>query len=352
MTFNIATPILTKLSDVQPLPIKFLWHNRIPSGMASLFVGDPGFGKTWLAYDCSARVSRGAPWPDMNGFSENKAPLGSVVLLSAEDDIRYTIRPRLDSLGADPNKIVALEGIKTKSGKKFFNLQHDLLSLRQAILSLRDCRLVVIDPLSAYFGLGRDSYKDTEVRSILAPLIAVVEETGVALIMIMHLNKSYNLKAVHRISSSVAFAACARAVWLIAPDPNDITNRRRLFLPAKSNILIEPTGLSFTLKDGKVMYEDGVVETSADQALNPGNTIGAPEKERAVKWLSELLGPGKSMLSDEIKKEAEKAGIKKGTLQRAKEELRVRSFPLIQIDGKKSWFWEIPNVLKIDDEKE
>src|SRR5947207_14663595 len=53
-----------RLTDVQPAEIQWLWPGRIPLGNVTLLVSDPGAGKSLVALDIAARVSRGAPWPD------------------------------------------------------------------------------------------------------------------------------------------------------------------------------------------------------------------------------------------------------------------------------------------------
>jgi hypothetical protein len=45
-------------------PVRWLWPGRIPIGKVTLLVGDPGLGKSLVALDVAARVSRGAAWPD------------------------------------------------------------------------------------------------------------------------------------------------------------------------------------------------------------------------------------------------------------------------------------------------
>jgi len=88
-------PVLVRLADVEPEELAWLWPGRIPLGKLTLLAGDPGLGKSMLTLDIAARVSRGASWPD-SPIARSES--GSVILLSAEDDIADTIRPRLDSL--------------------------------------------------------------------------------------------------------------------------------------------------------------------------------------------------------------------------------------------------------------
>jgi hypothetical protein len=106
-------PVTICLADVTPKPVRWLWPNRIPLGKLTLVFGDPNLGKSFVTLDIAARLSTGKPWPDLPGV-EN-VPAGTV-LLSAEDDLSDTIRPRLAAAGADLSRVKALEGIRLSEG--------------------------------------------------------------------------------------------------------------------------------------------------------------------------------------------------------------------------------------------
>lgn len=336
--------VCVSLGNVQSLPINWLWYNRIPQGMLTLLIGDPGLGKSFLCLYLAAKISTGGAWPGGDGILDNSAPQGSIIILSAEDDLPRVIRPRLDSLGADVTKIISLEGVRIRDENDreylgYFNLERDLGALHEAVRSQKDTKLIILDPLSAFLGRDVDSHRDSDVRGILAPLVALAEESQVAVIGVMHLNKnSSGSKVVYRAMGSLAFTAASRTVWLVSTDPNDPDSKRRLLTPVKHNVLIEPTGLAFELDNGRVVFEDEPVNITADEALS---TIEAPERDRAKQWLTELLPPGTSIAATEIQKQAEAEGISIRTLNRAKRELKVVSYPL-QTEGKRpQWFWRI-----------
>ena len=98
---------------------------------------------------------------------------GAVVILSAEDDAEDTIRPRLEAAGADLQRCFILDAVRDvdadgNATQRAFSLKRDLERLSTLIAELRDVRLVVIDPISAYLG-DADSHKNAEVRALLAP---------------------------------------------------------------------------------------------------------------------------------------------------------------------------------------
>jgi putative DNA primase/helicase len=324
-----GAPVIVRLSDVKPEPVAWLWPGRIALGKLTLIAGDPGLGKSFLTLDMAARVSRGWAWPDAPGVTTTP---GGVVLLSAEDGVADTIRPRLDAAGADVARIVALEAIRSvgnngRESARTFDLSRDLTALESAIRSVDGCRLVVIDPVTAYLG-GVDSHKNAEIRGLLAPLGAIAERHRVAMVAVTHLNKSGGGPAIYRAMGSLAFAAAARAAWAVSKDKDD--PRRRLLLPIKNNIAPDTGGLAYRIEplgEGGcpvVAWEPDAVNVSADDALagDRDDGGGGGALDEAKEWLRDTLSGGPRPAKD-MKGAAESDGIKSRTLDRAKKSLGV-----------------------------
>ena len=338
---------VVSLSKIEPEEIEWLWPNRIPLGMLTLLTGDPGVGKSFLTLYMASRITSACNWPD-----GTMSAYGSVIIISCEDSLEHVIRPRLGALNANLSKIMAIRSIrhKDKDGSEFteqFNITADLFELERVLQDNPDTKLVIIDPLSAYFGCI-DTHKDSNVRAVLAPLVELARRYSVALVCVMHLNKGNSPKAVYRTMGSLAFPAAARTVWLVSPDPGRAAGQRRLLIAAKHNILRDPTTLAFEIKDGQVVFEDKPVNVTADDVLSPASNIEAPERQRAIDWLRELLSDGKSKSSNEIFRLAGEQGFKETTLKRARNELGVRCFPEFDEEGNKFWYWRLP---KADEDK-
>jgi len=344
-----SAAVLTPLSEVQSRAVDWLWHGRIALGKVTLIAGDPGLGKSFMTLDLASRVSRGRAFPGADGYLN---PAGGVVLLSAEDDLGDTIRPRLEAAGADLTRIVAIEAIQQgelgDSGSRMFDLGRDLAALEAAIQSVPGCRLVIIDPISAYLG-DTDSHKNAAVRAVLAPLADLARHLNVAIVAVTHLRKGEGA-AMYRTMGSLAFIAAARAAFALARDPDDPTGTRRLLILIKNNIGNDKTGMAFRLSESpasdpervpKVEWSEEPVTLSADDAIGSSASTRAARNDPiddASQWLAEFLRYGPVAAADVIQN-AENAGISKRTLGRAKKLLGVRT-------DKQSysgpWMWAMP----------
>ena len=89
--------ITLSMAEVEMKPIEWLWPDRVAIGKLTMLAGHPANGKSLVTLDMAARISTGSSWP-LNG---SRAPLGNVILLSAEDDPADTYGPRLKAMDAD-----------------------------------------------------------------------------------------------------------------------------------------------------------------------------------------------------------------------------------------------------------
>ncbi len=83
-------------------PPDWLWPNRIPLGKLTLIAGYPSSGKTSIALDIAARVSRGAAAPDQ---PEAAFPSLPVVLALLDGNPKSDVLPTLRLFGADLGRI-------------------------------------------------------------------------------------------------------------------------------------------------------------------------------------------------------------------------------------------------------
>jgi len=332
-TAHAMSPDYVCMADVDAKPIRWLWQDRLPSAMLSLLVGVEGRGKTFTVLDMAARITTGRIWPDAQG-PEDVPVVGNVIFLTSEDHLGYTVRPRLDAMGADPAKVFALRGVKSEKGSEFFDVVKHLPSLEEMVASIGDVRLVICDPLTAFLG-ATDQHKNGEVRTALARFSGLAERYGCAVVGISHLSKDASKAAIHRTIGSVAFSAAARAVWLVADDKDD--DNRRIFCPVKCNLSPMAKSLAFRIEDGAVVWETGQFDANANDLLSV-NSDETPAGE-AVQFLKDLLADGR-MQAKEVKRLARQNGIAGRTLDRAKKQARV----IAEKEGFGSmsiWYWRL-----------
>ena len=339
-----------RMSTIEAEHIKWLWHNKVARGKMTALAGDPGLGKSQVTISMAAIVSTGGRWP----VDRSQCDPGSVVILSAEDGAADTIRPRLEAAGADLTRCYVIDAVREITGsggvqERGFSLDKDAARLGNMLAEIGDVALVIVDPISAYLG-KIDSHNNAEVRGLLTPLSKVVEEHDAALIMVSHLTKGQNAKALMKIMGSLAFVAAARAAFVVCKDPDDAAGARRLFLPVKNNIAPDTEGLAFkvegaTLANGiatsRIMWESDAVTTTADEAMAPRVEGERGSKQReAEEWLRQQLASG-AMLQARLQDEAAKAGLSWGTVRIARKNLDVRATKARGAGG--AWSWALPS---------
>lgn len=319
-----------RMSDVKPEPISWLWPNKIPMGKLSLIVGHPGEGKGLLTLDMAARVTTGQPWP---GDTESRQP-GSVILLTPEDDPADTIRPRLDVAGADAERVHIVQAVsegEVKATERAFSLSGDIAQLRTLVEELKDCGLIIIDPISAYFGTEMDSHKDTHVRALLMPLVSLAAETGVAIVCVSHMNKAQG-PAINRGMGSMGFTGVARIALMLKRHPSD--SDLRLLCPIKCNVAKDNVSTAFRVVERNhptmeiplpaIEWEEGEFDMTADDLLDLEDLPRSPSKLSVAKeFLLQRLSNG-PVSSAELTQEADDRGISERTLTRAKESLKIQ----------------------------
>lgn len=337
-------PVLVTLSSVTPERLSWLWEGRLPHGKIVVIDGDPSVGKSTLAVTLAAHVSTGKPWPD-------GAPCeaGDVLILSAEDGLADTIRPRLDAAEGDPGRVHALTAVKlrTDDGETAHRpvTLADLPEIRSAVLST-GAILVVVDVLMAFLPGKVDSHKDQDVRVVLSRLTQLGEETGCTFVLLRHLNKAGGGSPMYRGGGSIGIVGAARAGFLVARDPEDPDTR--VLACIKSNLAREPESLAYRLESApgtdvaRVVWL-GASHLDASGLLRDGDNDEADDRREIDAWLQDLLeeeggaGDAKAVL-----RQAKAAGFSVDQAKRAKKRLGIESVKTGNVGEAGSWQWRLP----------
>jgi len=181
---------------------------------------------------------------------------------------------------------------------------------------------------------------------VLAPLAALAARHSIAVLCVTHLRKSAGA-AIYRAISSIAFAAAARAVWAVAPDPED--GNRRLVLAVKQNLSASGDGLAFRIETQnnapRLNWEPGAVQLPANEVLGNSDVQQDPgERREARAWLQNLLADGPVAVK-KIQSESKAAGLSWATVRRAKDALQVTASKSTFSDG---WEWRLEDAQRED----
>jgi AAA domain-containing protein len=216
----------------------------------------------------------------INDYRLEHAPSGSFQYVSPQFNWVFTrhkpavkleirARYRLATGGRGRRRIHFVNGARVGGEDKMFSLVTDLQLLRKAIHRIGNVVLMIIDPVSAYLGVGKvDGRSATDVRVVLTPLKDMAEELHVAIIGIGHFNKKDDIKsALLRVSDSIAYVAAARHVYAVLDDPED--KNSKLFVKAKNNLARDTKALRYGMGVKTVGHDPN--SASIRQPLSVGN---------------------------------------------------------------------------------
>lgn len=292
---------LISLEDVVVEPVRWLWYPYIPLGKLSIIHGDPAEGKTTLALWIAAACSRGQALPG----GENGEPL-TVLYQTAEDGLGDTIKPRLLESKADMQKIYTID----ETDFPLSMLDH---RIGEAIEKTH-AQLMILDPMQAYLGEKVDMNRANEVRTVMKGLTKVANQTGCAIVLVGHLNKSQSANSAQRGLGSMDFRAAARSVLLVGRLKND--RDVRVMVHDKSSLAPEGNSRAFSLENGTLHWQEGYENLTADELLSGaarGNKVALAED-----LIREQLAGGQPVLANEIYQMAKDAGISRRTVEMAK----------------------------------
>jgi AAA domain len=332
---------LAKLaSEVKRERVAFVpgMEGRVPRRCVTMLVGDPGLGKSMLSLLMAARVARAG---------------GFALVATAEDSPAAVVRPRLDALQANLERVAFVELWQDGSPDGRLLIPDDVAELEKLVAHCQ-ADLVIVDPLVAHLPGAINSWHDQSIRSALAPLHALAERQNCAVLPLAHLNKSMSTDWLRRIGGSIGITGAARSVLLLGRDPDDPEGEkgcRRVLAHVKSNlaplapsllceiqpVLIRASGDEPEVETAK-MVELGTCDHDAERLLvSWGDPDERDALDEAVAFLEEELADGPRD-AKAVKRAASEAGISPRTLDRAKTKAGVLADKVGFGEGGK-WMW-------------
>lgn len=301
------------LADFETLPVEYLIEPLVPTGCTTIIDGNPGMGKSFLSLGMTAAITS-------TGMFGNVpvARQGRVLLLNDEDDPSRVLRPRLEAIGADIDRIRVIDTP--------FELNEDGVDILRREIRSYDPTLVIIDPLTNFMPSGVDMYRPNEANAFMRPLHRLAKDFDIGILIARHLRKQTSDTAMHMGQGSMAFGGAVRSGMIVTPHPTQA--RWRVLAHYKASYAEEAASEAFEIctppKGGaaRVVWR-GPVEMSANE-LVAQSSVQETMLDRAARALEEYLTSGPAKARDVIEA-MKKKGVQERTLDRAKKKLGVVS---------------------------
>lgn len=317
--------VYVPLAEFEPEKVKWYWPNYLAASVITVLDGDPGIGKSFLAMHVATQFSVGGSLPRQDKLKPSK-----VIYATMEDDPNFTIRPRIDAMGGNP------ENIFVQSRFSPFD-EGGMKALSRAVEEVQP-RLLVIDPLYSFVGAGADIYRPNEIRQVLTEVQQIADVSSAAVLAIRHLRKMKADKAIYQGAGAIDVIGVARCGLLVAQDPNDPS--LKVIAHSKHNLSERMASLTYRLSGGgegrQPRFEwAGTSGLTADDLLGAGSGSGTNARKEAKDFLREVLADGERPAA-EIQSMAEDEGFSERTLKRAKRDLGIASRL-----SKDKWLWRL-----------
>ena len=314
---------LIKMSEIQSEEIEWLWYPFIPYGKLTIIQGDPGDGKTTLALNIAAKLSKGESLDEEMKISE---PI-NIIYQTAEDGLADTVKPRLELADADCERILVID-----ESSEALSMADERL---EEAIKLTNAKLLILDPIQAYLGAGTDINRANEARDMTKKLGALAEKYKCAVLLIGHMNKASGTKASYRGIGSIDFFAVARSVLLVGRIEGE--ESLRAVVQIKNNLAAFGNSKAFELSEEGFRWI-GDYDISADEVLG-GIAPKANKLDQAKRLLLELAEGTNRMQSKDIFEIAKEEEISKRTLENAKRELSITAKKI-----NNTWYWDFEKI--------
>ncbi|MCL2638156.1 MAG: AAA family ATPase [Oscillospiraceae bacterium] len=304
------------MEEIETEYVSWLWKPYIPFGKITIVQGDLGDGKTTMMLAIAADLTRGRALPT----GSTTEPV-NVLFQTAEDGLADTIKPRLEDLGADCNRVHVID-----ESEKSLTFSDE--RIEQAIIKT-EAKLLILDPLQAYIGSG-DMNSAGGIRPLMKLLAGVAERTECAIVIIGHLNKGKS-KSQYRGLGSIDIYAAARSVLTVGR----IGEYSRAVVQGKSNLAPPGKAIAFELDPVLGFKWLGECDVDTDDVISGKANRPESQSDKVRRIILSALSDGSEIAANDIIEEAKDEGVSTITLKRVKKELGV-----ISTKRGEQWYWQ------------
>lgn len=350
---DVAIPRVWRANDLNPAAQpRWLARNRIPRAAISLLVGDEGIGKSLMWAWVLGAVTTGRALPE---FGIPARPAEDAVIVITEDEWTSTVRPRLEVVGVDLDRVFVICTDSDGSGAPTFPKDMYLISGDER--DVVSPGLIVVDAWLDTVPSSMSVRDPQQARAALHPWKEAATKTGAAVLLLAHTNRVSTGNARDKYGATAELRKKARMTLFAQTDDGG----HLLIGPEKSNTTGALPASKFRI-DGVRHFnstedDDGTIpklvcigesdrtarEHIADKFDDGGTeSESAPDRKFAEVWLRDHLHnkqPGTD--SKDIKKAAKAADISERTLQRARKELGVE---VVVSGSPPRSTWELPST--------
>lgn len=305
-----------QLDNIEEQTPEWLVLDYIPKYQITTLAGDGGAGKTTVWCALAAAISSGKRTffesflPEDWGNGEGK----KVMYFSSEDSTKYTLRRRLRKNGANLKNIITI-GI---DDERFREIKFNSPFLEQLLNAHRPA-LCIFDPIQAFVPPDIKMGDRNAMRQCLGCLLEYGEKYGTTFLIVAHANKQSGVWGRKRIADSADVWDLSRSV-LMAGETNE--KGVRYLSHEKSNYGPLGGSILYTIDDDVVHFKAYSNKRDKDFITEVDySTRQAPQRDEAKDFILEFLKDGEKEVA-ELDAMANAQGITKGTLTRAKSELK------------------------------
>lgn len=316
---------------VQPRRLRWLWSRRIPIGGMTLLAGREGLGKSTLAVELAAQLTRGELDGEHSGH-----PL-SVIYIASEDSREHVVVPRLIAAGADMRRVVFIDAEYQGTPDRLV-LPLDTERLANVVNDRGDVGLIILDAATSTIDSRLDGDRDRQMRQGLEAIGRLADRMECAVLGIVHFGKRTDADTGKLILGTIAWSQVARSVLAVASDDNG----ELVLSVTKSNLARGDTpSLTCTVIETVLDTDDGPtsvgrIKWNGETEQHARDLLGSTDEEReendaAAKWIIDYLKMnGGSARASDIINTARAVDIAERTLRRA----RKRAQPRVTVDRK------------------